>query len=98
MRVRANRSLSCVCTAGREGEISFKTARLERDHPAIHERLKRGEYKSVRAAAKEAGLVRDEIRVPLDVERAAHAINRAFSQEDVLLLASTLEALANGGK
>jgi hypothetical protein len=34
----------------------YLIARLERDHPAIHERLKRGEYKSVRAAAKEGQL------------------------------------------
>lgn len=37
----------------------YLTARIARDRPDIHERMKAGEYKSVRAAAKDAGIVRE---------------------------------------
>ena len=36
----------------------YLTARLKRDAPAIAVRLERGEFKSVRAAAIEAGIVK----------------------------------------
>jgi hypothetical protein len=36
----------------------YFTAVLARDHPEIHATLKRGEYGSVRAAARAAGIVR----------------------------------------
>jgi hypothetical protein len=68
----------------------YLTARLERDHPAIHERMKRGEYKSVRAAAKEAGLVRDEIRVLRDPHLAARALKRAFNRAEINMLIKAL--------
>ena len=38
---------------------SYRIARLKRDHPTIAEALARGEYSSVHAAAKAAGLVRN---------------------------------------
>jgi hypothetical protein len=42
----------------------YRIARLKRDHPTIAEALARGEYRSVHAAAKAAGLVRE--LTPLD--------------------------------
>ena len=45
------------------------TARIARDRPDILVRMKAGEFKSVRAAAREAGLVRDPS--PLDLLRKA---------------------------
>jgi hypothetical protein len=78
----------------------YLTARLERDHPAIHKRLQRGEYKSVRAAAKEAGLVRDEIRMPRDPQAAAHKIFHTFNEEEMTIFIATLRerATKKGGK
>jgi hypothetical protein len=37
----------------------YRIARLKRDHPEIADALARGEYPSVRAAAKAAGLVHE---------------------------------------
>lgn len=37
----------------------YLAARIKRDRPDIHERMKAGEYKSVRAAAKDAGIIRE---------------------------------------
>ena len=39
---------------------SYLARRLKRDHPDIFEQLKAGAYRSVRAAAKDAGLVREK--------------------------------------
>ena len=38
----------------------YLTARIARDHPAILEDMKQGKYKSVRAAAIDAGIVDPE--------------------------------------
>ena len=46
----------------------YLTARIARDHPDILERMKDGKFKSVRAAAKEAGIVterKQRMRKPL---------------------------------
>ncbi len=46
----------------------YLTARIARDHPDILEQMKDGKYKSVRAAAKEAGIVNERkqrMRKPL---------------------------------
>ena len=50
----------------------YLTARLKRDAPAIAARLERGEFKSVRAAAIEAGIV----HVPTRLEKALKPILR----------------------
>jgi len=42
------------------GTVPYFRARLERDAPAVFEALERGEFKSVRAAAIEAGIVKPE--------------------------------------
>ena len=50
-------------------DSNYWQGRLEREHPAIAERLRSGEIPSVRAAAIEAGLIRE--RTPLaDLRRA----------------------------
>jgi len=38
--------------------------RIARDRPDVLERMKAGEYKSVRAAARDAGFIREEYRLP----------------------------------
>lgn len=40
----------------------YLTARIARDNPEILERMKRGEYRSVRAAAVDAGIVKPRIQ------------------------------------
>ncbi len=63
---------------------AYWQGRLEREHPEIAERLRSGEIPSVRAAAIEAGLIRE--RKPLDDLRrawakAARGERRAFLAE-----------------
>jgi len=43
----------------RGNNAAYLVARIQRDHPLIAKRLADGEFKSVRAAAKAAGIVRD---------------------------------------
>lgn len=52
-------------TRGSTG-AEYLTARIARDHPAILERMKAGEFASVRAAARAAGILK-----PIDPVRAA---------------------------
>lgn len=62
--------------------------RLARDHPAILERLKAGEFATVRDAAREAGIVKDTRQAPPhDLEDCAQA-----------LIASCPQALREGIK
>ena len=53
---------------------SYLRTRLKRDYPAIHTRLINGEFKSVKAAAREAGIIKptsvaDELRRAWQVPR-----------------------------
>ncbi len=49
------------------GENSeYLTARIARDNPEILERMKAGEFPSVRAAALEAGIVQRRVSVPIE--------------------------------
>jgi hypothetical protein len=68
------------------------TARIARDFPDILERMKEGEFKSVRAAAMEAGIRKPTATIPLDPEGAARLI-REHSQGDAL---ATLVRLLTG--
>jgi hypothetical protein len=65
-------------TRGSNG-ADYLTARIKRDRPDILERMKAGEFSSVRQAAKEAGLVRERISIALDPMKAADALFRHFS-------------------
>jgi len=54
---RGNKTLDNIkCFSGTNP--SYLTARIKRDHPEILERMKAGEFKSVRQAAIEAGIVK----------------------------------------
>ena len=46
-------------------------ARLKRDHPEIAARVANGEFKSIRAAALEAGIVKPMRSIPVDTPEAA---------------------------
>jgi hypothetical protein len=68
---------------------NYLTARIARDRPDILERMKAGEFPSVRKAALEAGFVRPTITLPLDPDAAVRLIVKHFKGE-------ALEALVRG--
>jgi hypothetical protein len=59
-----SRCSDTTATFGRGAD--YLTARIKRDRPDILERMKAGEFSSVRQAAKEAGIVRERISIALD--------------------------------
>jgi hypothetical protein len=60
----------------------YLTARIARDRPDILERMKAGEFSSVRQAAKEAGIVNERLSVPVDPTRAAQYLKRRFTKTE----------------
>lgn len=74
-------------------DADYLTARIARDHPEIHGRMKAGEYKSVRAAALEAGIVKPTFTCPVDVERAACLIAKHFGRADRIELVRLLNEI-----
>lgn len=67
-------------------------ARLRRDHPEIAEALERGEYRSARAAAIEAGIIKPvpTIRLTDDINKVAQAISRYLNDQQRIALAEAL--------
>lgn len=61
---------------------AYLTARIARDRPDILKRMQAGEYKSVRAAAMDAGIVQPRISIPADVEGAARILRQKFKGKD----------------
>lgn len=72
------------------GNAEYLTARLARDHPAILDRMKAGEFKSVRQAALQAGIIKPRISIALDPHKAAETILRHFSPAEVHLIIKEL--------
>jgi hypothetical protein len=67
------------------GETSaYLTARIARDRPDILEEMKAGKYKSVRAAAKAAGIIKET--TPLDLLNRAWAKASADERQQFLRL------------
>ncbi len=64
------------------GRGEYLTARIARDRPDILERMKAGEFSSVRQAAKEAGIVNERLSVPADPTRAAQYLKRRFTKTE----------------
>jgi hypothetical protein len=62
---------------------TYLTGRIARDRPDILERMKAGEYPSVRAAALEAGIVQPRLSVPLDPDQLAAALLRQLEPDAV---------------
>lgn len=71
----------------------YLTARIARDHPGILDRMKAGEFRSVRAAALEAGIVKPTASLPLDPIRAARIIRKHFTGEQWSALLAELRRL-----
>jgi hypothetical protein len=66
----------------RGNSADYFTARIARDRPDILERMKAGEFSSVRQAAKEAGIVNERLSVPADPTRAAQYLKRRFTKTE----------------
>jgi hypothetical protein len=66
-----------VPTFNGKRNADYLTARIARDHPEILERMKQGQFKSVRAAAKEAGIVKD----PTPLQLLWRAWNKASDDD-----------------
>ena len=72
----------------------YLAARIARDHPDILERMKAGEFKSVRQAALEAGIVKKSVSVPIDPQRAARILVKHLTPADVKALIIELSRAA----
>lgn len=61
----------------------YLTRRIVRDHPEIAERMKAGEYKSVRAAALDAGIAPRTLTIRLDAPASvARSLRKHMSEEN----------------
>ncbi len=66
--------------------IERLAARIKRDHPEIAARVEAGEFKSIRAAAIEAGI----IKVSTDFEKAKKAVEKLPHDQLVALVAEMM--------
>ena len=65
-------------------EATYLSARLKRDHPEIAAKVLRGEYRSIRAAALDAGIIKPTRTIPIDTpDNAVRALLRVFAKEDL---------------
>jgi hypothetical protein len=75
----------------------YLSRRIARDRPDILERMKAGEFRSVRAAALEAGIVKPTVSFELEPESASRALIRHFDAGQLRQIITELErALAQG--
>lgn len=90
-----NRSGDIVTSnpTGKGNSADYLTARIKRDHPEVFERMKAGEFTSVRQAALAAKIVKPTFTCPIDPERAANLILKHFELKNV----KTLIQLLNSG-
>lgn len=80
----------------RGDDPDYLTARIARDHPDVLEKMRAGEYPSVRAAALDAGIVKRTATVRVDDPRAtARALARRYGPDDLRTIAAELLALAD---
>lgn len=68
----------------------YLTARIARDHKPILEGMKRGEYTSVRQAAKAAGILKDRVKVTPTVDGFLKAIRTHLDEKQVRQLVDEL--------
>lgn len=70
-RPRGNHRDNNHADSARGTDPAYLAARIARDAPSIHEEMKAGKFKSVRAAAKAAGIVKDPDSVTVAVRAVA---------------------------
>lgn len=71
----------------------YLTARIARDHPSVHKKMKDGQYRSVRQAAIDAGIIEDRTRVSFyadDPNRACRNIFKHMARPDIRRLHALL--------
>lgn len=83
---------SCNNEGLRGDSSSYLSRRIAAHHPTILDRMKAGEFKSVRAAALEAGIVKPTVAVPLDPDKAARILRRHFHGDRLARLIAALSA------
>jgi hypothetical protein len=86
-----------VLSPDRQGNSSaYLTARIARDRPDVLARMQAGEFRSVRAAAIEAGIITPtpRLNLPADIPGLARALRRRLSTDD---LAALIVALREQG-
>jgi hypothetical protein len=71
-------------------DAQYLADRIARDYPAILERMKAGEFRSVRAAALEAGIVKPRLQPPDDPAGLARYLRRKWTPERVAELVRLL--------
>ena len=75
---RPEKGTHCVLLS--KGSNDRRVAQIAKRRPDILERMKAGEFKSVRAAALEAGIVKPCFQCPIDPERAARLLEKHFTR------------------
>lgn len=60
---------------------AYLTRRIARDRPDLIQRMKAGEFSSVRAAAKEAGIVKDKFQMPMEPDAAGRYLAQRVDRE-----------------
>ena len=87
-------------TSSRGNRSDYLTARIARDRPDVWERMKRGEFDSVAAAAREAGIPlpqpRRTVSLSDNVERVADRMKAHYSSEQVRRIIERLSASDSG--
>lgn len=74
---------------------SYLSARIARDHPVIYRRMLNGEFPSVAAAAREAGIMKPRtktVSLSPDVGRVAGNIRKHYTPDQVETLVKELQA------
>lgn len=75
----------------------YLTARIARDHPAILERMRAGEFSSVRAAAREAGIVKPRVSVAVDdPDKVSAFLAKHFDTTEIRAIADLAVFLTEG--
>lgn len=74
------------------GNADYIRARLHRDHPEVAAALDRGEYRSARAAAIEAGIINPvpTVRLVNDIGKVADNLRKHLTNEQRIALAEAL--------
>jgi len=78
---------------------AYWTARIARDRPDVLERMRRGEFTSVRAAAIEAGVIKPKAArptLPADPHEAADVIAQRYDKKAIRTLIADLQAVVKG--
>lgn len=78
-----------VTSSERGNNAEYLTSKIARDRPDILDRMKAGEFKSVRAAAIEAGIIKPKPTIALDdnLERLTDALYHKLGADKLRLLA-----------